>query len=139
MTYLAWLKIAHIATLSIWVGGLFYLPGVFAIHSTTTESVAFRRLRALTRFTYVAVIGPAAILAIVTGSALIPFAPMGPWLPLKLTAVAAMVAFHVYCGYLLAHLGGAPGKGRPGLLLSLAAAPSILAPAVLYLVLAKPG
>ena len=48
-----WLKVVHIAALSLWVAGLFALPSLLAAHPRVEDSVALRHLRAKTRFTYV--------------------------------------------------------------------------------------
>lgn len=139
MQLAAWLKALHIATLLVWCAGLFYLPALFAAHPRTPAGPELRRLRAMTRFTFVAVASPAAVLAILSGTALVQVAQAeGAWMALKLGAVSLMVFFHLYCGRVLGLLGQAP-TGRPaGAHLALLLPPSLLVPAVLWLVLGKP-
>ncbi len=136
----AWLKGAHIVTLALWAGGLFALPVMLALQPDVPERSAYVRLRAMSRFAYVALISPAAILAIVTGSALIPLVELeGAWLALKLTGVAGMAVFHALCGHLLSELRFEPEAYRPAALQALIVIPLLLIPAVLYVILARPG
>lgn len=135
----AWVKIIHIITLVTWTAGLFYLPALFAAHPGTQDRDSYYRLRAITRSVYVGIVSPAAVIAIVSGSALILVANAhGGWLALKLTAVGLMAAYHAFCGYLLSEIRNDPASYRPSRLLSLTAVPLVLVPIVLWLVLAKP-
>lgn len=138
-TLTIWLKALHIVSMLIWCACLFYLPGLFAAHPRVKDRDELRRLRIATRFTYIAVASPAGMLAIVTGTALIYVTGRhGDWLVLKLTAVTLMVVFHVTCGWLLGKLYDRPAWLAPRTHLSLVAAPAILVPTVLWLVLGKP-
>lgn len=135
----AWLKIVHFATLLVWTGSLFYLPALLAAHPRTAAGPAFVRLRLMTRFTYLAIASPAAILAIVSGSLLIVVADVhGGWLVVKLAAVALMTAYHVLCGALLAAMREPPVRRSPAALAWLVMVPALLVPATFYLVLGKP-
>jgi protoporphyrinogen IX oxidase len=109
------------------------------LSGTTTKQTAFYRLRAMTRIVFIGIASPAAIIAIISGSALVVVAAAhGGWLALKLTAVALMVMFHVYCGSLVAAFRLFPVKRNPTLLHALVIVPTVLVPVVFYLVLAKP-
>ena len=135
---MAWVKALHVVALLVWCAGLLYLPGLFA----SARSVAGRhvgRLHMMTRFTFVAVASPAAVLAIVSGSALA--ADGGAreaWLLAKLAAVTGMVLFHLYCGRVVTLLDTSPRLGPRRYSAWLAAVPAALILAVLWLVLAKP-
>lgn len=135
---LAWVKGIHIVTLVIWCAGLLYLPGLFAIHCETHDVRPFNRLRAMSRFSYIVITSPAAIIAIISGAALIWLAdPRGGWLPVKLTVVAMLASYHTLCGHILSQLREPQGfRRRP--LLALIVVPVLLIPMVLWLVLAKP-
>lgn len=136
----AWLKGAHIVALAFWAGGLFALPVLLARQPDAPERAAYLRLRAMSRLAYLALISPAAILAIVTGSALIPLVDVeGSWLALKLTGVAGMAVFHVLCGHLLSELRFEPEAYRPASLQALIVVPLLLVPGVLWVILARPG
>jgi protoporphyrinogen IX oxidase len=135
----AWLKVVHFVTLLTWAGSLFYLPALLAAHPRTVAGPDFVRLRLMTRFTYLVVASPAAILAIISGSLLIVVAGVhGGWLVLKLAAVALMAAFHIACGYLVAAFRSHPVNHSAAALASLVVVPALLVPIVFYLVLGKP-
>jgi protoporphyrinogen IX oxidase len=135
---LAWVKGIHIITLVIWCAGLLYLPGLFVIHCEPKPLRPFHRLRAMSRFSYIVITTPAAIIAVISGAALIWLADIsGGWLPIKLTVVAMLVGYHTLCGHLLSQLREPEGY-KPKLLLSLIVVPVLLVPIVLWLVLAKP-
>ena len=135
----SWLKGLHILGILVWCAGLVYLPALLAAHPRTTDAIEMRRLRAMTRFTYVAVTSPAAIIAIVAGTLLIyPARPVGMWLPAKLTAVSLLMLFHVACGVLIGKLHDRPRLLASGTQLSLIAIPSLLVLVILWLVLGKP-
>ncbi len=136
----AWLKGAHIVTLALWAGGLFALPVLLALQPDAAERAAYLRLRAMSRFAYAALISPAAVLAIVTGSALVALVDLdGSWLALKLTGVAGMAVFHVLCGHLLSELRFEPEAYRPAALQALIVVPLLLVPGVVWVILARPG
>jgi putative membrane protein len=136
----AWLKAIHIGAFLVWSATLFYLPSLLAAYSTASDQDAFLRLRAMTRTVYIGIASTAAVVAIMSGSALIVVAAAyGGWLALKLTAVAAMVAFHVVCGSLVAQFRRPPACRQPLLLHSLVIVPAVLVPTIFYLVLGKPA
>jgi protoporphyrinogen IX oxidase len=135
----AWLKVAHIIALSLWTAGLFYLPPLFAAHRGKETLKDFHRLRAITRIVYLGIASPAAIVAVLTGSALIYVANAhGGWLVLKLALVSLMVVFHIYCGSLLVSMRERHASPRPAAMIALLLIPTILVPAVFYLVLVQP-
>ena len=133
-----WLKAAHISAVLIWCAGLFYIPGLFAVHPRR-RGEAFRRLRLMTRFTYIGVMSPAAVIAVGSGAGLIYVAGAeGHWLFLKLTLVALMMLFHIFCGRMVDHLSEGAARWSSRALMSLLVIPSLLIPGVLFLVLGKP-
>ncbi|MBN9425438.1 MAG: CopD family protein [Burkholderiales bacterium] len=135
-----WLMAAHIGSLALWCAGLFLLPGLFAAHAGVEDPAAFKRLRTMSRFTYIAIASPGAVLTIVSGTALVAVSDLlGDWLVLKLTLVTAMTGFHVYCGRLLRLLGMHPGLRAPRWLRLLTLVPALLVPLVLWTVLDKPA
>lgn len=136
-----WLKALHISALTIWCAGLFYLPGLFMLHPRTSDHADYHRLRIMTRYSFIMVISPAAVIAIITGTLLVYVRGLqGEWLAMKLVAVTLMVFFHLYCGGILATLRDPKARGmrHPLLHLALVIVPAILIPLVLWLVMAKP-
>lgn len=132
------LKALHIVALVIWCGGLFYLPGLFMLHPRAMDGATYHRLRMLTRFTFAFIVSPAAIIAIISGTALVYLRNAGgEWLMWKLLLVTLMVFFHLYCGGLVAQLRDPKAHGRAWSA-ALLVVPSILIPLVLWMVLGKP-
>ncbi len=137
---IAWVKALHICFLLLWCASLIYLPLLLARHHPGLQADDYGRLRVMTRFTYVAVASPAAILAILTGTALIALREVAaPWLAAKLACVAGMVLFQVYCGYVLGRQGheSVPGRYTVGAVRVIV--PVVLILATLWLVLGKPS
>lgn len=138
--WMPWIKFVHLAALLSWCASLLALPSLLALCPVTEGKVSRRRLRAATRFVYIALASPAAVLAVVSGTALIHLMNVyAPWFFAKLTLVAAMALFHAGCGKLILVLREQPRIWPPGLLLATAAVPLALILGVLWLVLAQPA
>lgn len=105
-----WLKILHIAAMTMWFTGLLFLPRVFVVQSQ--RGAGHDELNALGKTLYFGVMTPAGAITIVLGTALIGFGFQGYWLPLKLCLVAAAVLLHLYIGQLLFDLSR--GRARHG-------------------------
>jgi protoporphyrinogen IX oxidase len=132
-------KLIHISAIALWSAGLLYLPGLFAEHARADGDEAFRRLRLRTRMVYVALMSPAAVVAIASGTVLVFLAAsLGGWLVLKLWAVAAMVMLHVYFGGITAALHAQPQMRKPATHMLLLVPASLLIVVVVYLVTGKP-
>lgn len=132
-------KLVHISAIAVWSAGLLYLPGLFAEHARAHGEDSFRRLRLRTRAVYVAVMSPAAVIAIASGTVLVfVAASLGGWLVLKLWAVAAMVMLHIYFGGIMAALHAKPQMRKPATHLLLLAPAGLLIVVVVYLVTGKP-
>lgn len=137
--WMPWIKFVHLSALLAWCACLLALPSLLALFPLTEGRINRRRLRAATRFVYIALASPAAVLAVVSGTALIHVMQVyAPWFFAKLTLVAAMVLFHAACGKLVLVLRERPRSGLPGVLLASAALPLALMLGVLWLVLAQP-
>lgn len=99
------LKFIHIATIAIWSGGLICLPFLFAQRRDVGHEHALHRLHAMVRFLYVAVLSPAAFIAIGSGIVLVFLqATYDPWFALKMGLVGLMVLIHVLSGLLILKL-----------------------------------
>jgi uncharacterized membrane protein len=133
------LKFVHLAAIAIWSAGLLVLPFLLWQRTTLTTEADLDRLHRLTRFVYVGMASPAAVIAIGSGTALIFLqATFQEWFSLKMVLVGAMVVLHVVAGLVLGHLF-LPG-GRFGLFshIALTAAYLALISAIIWIVLAKP-
>lgn len=98
-------KFMHIAAIAIWAAGVVSLPGLYVQRAHAKDEDALLRLQRLVRFAYVAVISPAAFLAVVTGTALIFLRQtFEPWFSVKLAFVGVLATFHVLTGLVVIRL-----------------------------------
>jgi len=101
-----WLKAFHIIFVVTWFAGLFYLPRLFVYHSVTTDAVSLERFAVMERRLF-SIMTLGASLAVAFGLSMIIAAPgylhFG-WLDVKLTFVAALIGYHVWCRVLMADL-----------------------------------
>lgn len=134
-----WLKLAHIAALILWCGGLLVLPGLFALRPGVDGPSSLYRLQRFARAAYVEAISPAAFVAVTTGIALIFVTGVfTPWMALKLVAVGFLVMLHLRAGHVVNrvfHPGSRyPAWRQAGSVLALLLTMLV----ILWLVLAKP-
>ena len=96
-----WIKAFHIAFVTSWFAGLFYLPRLFVNHAMETNPEALSRLTLMEHKLY-RFMTPLAILALGFGLWLwLVYGITGVWLHAKLALVAGLVAYHLYCGKLM--------------------------------------
>jgi protoporphyrinogen IX oxidase len=98
-----WVKSFHIIFVVAWFAGLFYLPRLFVYHATTSDSLGLERFKVMERKLYYGIMTPSAVLAVVLGLWLwLGYGITGGWLHAKLVFVLMLIAYHLYCGRLLA-------------------------------------
>ncbi|MCX7896793.1 MAG: CopD family protein [Rhodocyclaceae bacterium] len=107
-----WLKAFHIFFVVSWFAGLFYLPRIFVNLALVPEDSTAERERLLTMarklFRFMTPIGLAAVvLGLILWFA---FGFAGGWLHAKTVLVLGLLAYHAYCGRLLADF--AVGRNR---------------------------
>jgi len=103
-----WIKAFHIVFVVSWFAGLFYLPRIFVnLAMVPAESTAERErllLMATKLFRFVTPIG---MLAVGLGLWLwLGFGFSGGWLHTKTALVIGLIAYHAWCGRLLAEFAG---------------------------------
>jgi putative membrane protein len=100
------LKAFHIVFMVTWFAGLFYLPRLFVYHAETTDPISLQRFVLMERRLFVMMtIG--AVLTAVFGISMLIASPgflYGGWLHAKLTLVAALIGYHIWCYRLMAAL-----------------------------------
>ncbi len=102
-----WVKSLHIIFVASWFAGLFYLPRLFVNHAMAASEqnpnqAVSERLKLMERKLYRFML-PLALLALGFGIWLwIGYGISGAWMHAKLTLVAVLIAYHWYCGRLLA-------------------------------------
>lgn len=133
------LKFAHLAAIAIWSGGLLVLPFLFWQRGTVADGPDLDRLHRITRFVYVGMTSPAAVIAIGSGTALIFLqATFQEWFSLKMVLVGAMVMLHVVAGLVLGYLFLPSRRFSLFSHLALTSAYLVLVSAIIWIVLAKP-
>jgi protoporphyrinogen IX oxidase len=96
-----WVKSFHIIFVVSWFAGLFYLPRLFVNHAMATEKSEIERLKLMEHKLY-RFMTPLAVLALVFGTWLwLGFGFHGGWMHAKLTLVAGLIGYHLYCGKLV--------------------------------------
>lgn len=101
-----WVKALHIIFMVTWFAGLFYLPRLFVYHSLATDNISIERFKIMERKLYFGIMTPGALLTIITGLWMLQnyawrLYKHSGWLHVKLFLVLLLIAYHVYCGYLL--------------------------------------
>ena len=97
-----WVKAFHIIFVTSWFAGLFYLPRIFVNLAMAREDAERERLLLMSHKLY-RFVTPIAALALLFGLWLwLGYGITGVWLHIKLTLVVILVAYHFYCGRLLA-------------------------------------
>lgn len=98
-----WIKALHLIFLVTWFAGLFYLPRLFVYHAMTEDVAGRERFKLMERKLFYGIMTPGGVLTIVFGTWLwLGYGVSGGWLHIKLALVAVLVAYHLYCGKLLA-------------------------------------
>ncbi|AZU05104.1 hypothetical protein X907_2593 [Glycocaulis alkaliphilus] len=133
------LKSVHIIAIAIWAGGLVALPALLRRDDEMASRAAVVRLHHFSRFAYDALVSPAAVLAIATGTGLIFFVVADDWLFLKLVAVAGMVGVHMLIGRVLDQLESPDARPTRWKRAALVAGAVVTILAVLTLVLGRPS
>ncbi|HSI44367.1 MAG TPA: CopD family protein [Methylotenera sp.] len=96
-----WVKAFHIIFVTSWFAGLFYLPRLFVNHAATNDQAVSDQLK-LMEYRLYRFMFPLAILAIGFGLWLwLGYGISGGWLHAKISLVAILVAYHLYCGKLM--------------------------------------
>lgn len=96
-----WVKAFHIIFVTSWFAGLFYLPRLFVNHAATSDQAVSDQLKLMEYRLYRFML-PLAILAIGFGLWLwLGYGISGGWLHAKISLVAILVAYHLYCGKLM--------------------------------------
>jgi protoporphyrinogen IX oxidase len=134
-----WIKSLHIIFMVTWFAGLFYLPRLFVYHAMTDDAASIERFKVMERKLYFGIMTPGAVLTIFFGLWLwLGYGISGGWLHAKLLLVIVLIAYHYYCGRLLAAFR--QGRNRHGHVYYrwFNEIPVVLLVAVVILVVVKP-
>lgn len=140
---IALVKFVHIFAIAVWVGGLIALPTFhryISCHPSGVPIVARddTKFHAM-KFAYVAIISPAAFVAVGSGIILVfQGTVVAPWFAVKLAFVAGLVVAHSIAGLTIAKLSEKNGQYPPWRSLAATLACSVFAVSIVSLTLLKP-
>ena len=98
-----WLKALHLIFMVTWFAGLFYLPRLFVYHAMSDDQISRDRFKIMERKLFFGIMTPGMILTLVFGIWMLTsyawdlYSASG-WLHAKLTLLALLVIYHIYCG-----------------------------------------
>lgn len=134
-----WLKLLHLAAIALWSAGLICLPGLYLQRAHVPNRASKHRLQAMVRFLYVAILSPAAFVAVGSGIVLIFVRQsFAPWFTLKLALVGALVTIHILTGIVIIRLFEAGNLYPVWRFVAVTAVTVLVVAAILIVVLAKP-
>ena len=98
-----WIKALHIIFMVTWFAALFYLPRLFVYHAMSDDAISIERFKVMERKLFFGIMTPGALLTVAFGTWLwLGYGFSGGWLHAKLALVTVLLAYHAYCGKLLA-------------------------------------
>lgn len=135
-----WLKAFHVIFVVTWFAGLFYLPRLFVYHAVATDPVGLERFVVMERRLF-SIMTLGAVLAVLCGVSMIVTAPgylhFG-WLHVKLTLVAALIGYHIWCRALMTTLREGRNTHSQRWYRMFNEAPALLLIAIVILAVVKP-
>ncbi|MEB3338977.1 MAG: protoporphyrinogen oxidase HemJ [Leptolyngbyaceae bacterium] len=108
-----WFKALHLVGLVVWFAGLFYLVRLFIYHVEADEqpepaqTILKNQYQIMEKRLYRLITTPGMLLTVAMAIGLLTTEPdvlKSTWLQVKLGFVAALLAYHHYCGYLMKKL-----------------------------------
>jgi len=103
VSVMLWIKTFHVIFVVTWFAGLFYLPRLFVYHAMTEDAAGRERFKVMERRLYYGIMAPGGILSVVFGLWLwLGYDWPGGWLAAKLALVVVLIAYHLWCGKLMA-------------------------------------
>ena len=98
-----WVKWLHVVFMVTWFAGLFYLPRLFVYHAMSGDAATRERFKVMERKLFWGIMTPGGVLTVAFGVWLwLGWFGGSGWLHAKAGLTALLVAYHVWCGKLLA-------------------------------------
>jgi protoporphyrinogen IX oxidase len=133
------IKSLHIVFMVTWFAGLFYLPRLFVYHAQAGDTESIERFKIMERKLFYGIMTPGAVLTLLFGTWLwLGWGFGGGWLHVKLALVLLLVAYHVWCGLLLADFRNDRNRHGHVWYRWFNEAPVLLLVAIVFLVVLKP-
>jgi len=137
-----WIKSLHIIFVVTWFAGLFYLPRLYVYHAMSDDRPSIERFKIMERKLYWGIMTPGGVLTAVFGFWMWLGYGMGAgqlWMHAKLLVVALLIAYHVWCGILLADFRHDRNRRSHVWYRWFNEAPTLLLIAAVFLVVLKPA
>jgi protoporphyrinogen IX oxidase len=101
-----WFKALHLIFMVTWFAGLFYLPRLFVYHTTSKDQISIDRFKIMERKLFYGIMTPGALLTIIFGLCTLFSNGLSTydgqiWLQIKYIFIMLLIAYHVYCWFLL--------------------------------------
>ena len=135
-----WLKALDVVFVVTWFAGLFYLPRLFVYHATATDAPSLERFVVMERRLF-GIMTLGGTLAALFGVSMIVAAPgylAFGWLHVKLTLVALLIGYHVWCYRLMIALREGKNRYSERWYRLFNEAPALLLIAIVVLAVVKP-
>jgi putative membrane protein len=136
-----WLKALHVMFVIAWFAGLLYLPRLFVYHCGTEDTAGKERFKIMDRKLF-AIMTIGGIGAIVFGTWLLGAYAQAyagtAWLPVKLTLVASLIVFHIYCGWQVRVFSADRNQRSARFFRLINEIPALMMVAIVILVVVKP-
>lgn len=135
-----WLKAFHVVFVVTWFAGLFYLPRLFVYHAATEDAPGLERFT-LMEARLLAIMTVGAVLAVGFGAAMVIARPaylQFHWLRWKLSLVAGLILYHLWCARLVTALRGRRPLHSPRWYRLFNEIPALLLLAIVLLAVVKP-
>lgn len=98
-----WVKAFHVVFMVTWFAGLFYLPRLFVYHAMSDDRPSIERFKVMERKLFYGIMTPGGIVTVVLGLWLwLGYGITGGWMHAKFALVLVLIAYHLWCGKLLA-------------------------------------
>jgi putative membrane protein len=134
-------KSLHVMAVISWMAGLLYLWRLFVYHAMEPEQIVRDRFEVMERRLLRAIATPAAIVAGLTGAAMLILAPgllASPSIQIKLACVALLVANHVHAASVRRRLLRADANLSPRAMRVYNEVPTLLMIVIVTMVVARP-
>ncbi|MEC9405790.1 MAG: CopD family protein [Abyssibacter sp.] len=137
-----WIKAFHIILMVTWFAGLFYLPRLFVYHAQAVDPIGQDRFKTMERKLLV-IMTIGAVGTVLTGLWLLlgwwaSALPQAGWLHVKLTAVVALIAYHVWLWKLVRVFGADANRRSDRFYRIVNEVPAILLIAIVIMAIVKP-
>ncbi len=141
-----WFKAFHLVGIVVWFAGLFYLVRLFIYHVEAKEqpepaqTILQQQYQLMEKRLYNLITTPGMVLTVAMAIGLLTTEPAifkERWLHIKLAFVVALIAYHVYCGYLMRQLAAGQCTWSSQKLRALNEVPTVFLVAIVLLAVFK--